>query len=71
MASAPTTRHHKVSKEFPQDSMFQQLVHRGNALYAHLTEDASHEAFAPHFTILRADTLPNRRIPFHFIKRVA
>ena len=55
----------------PQDSMFQQLLRGRDALYAHLTEDAFREAFAPHFTILREVTLPNRRILFHFTKRVA
>ena len=65
-----TTRNLILEWVPPQDSMFRQLVRGRDALYAHITEDAFREAFAPHFTIIRETTLPNRRILFHFTKRV-
>ena len=71
LCSTLTTRNLILEWVPPHDSMFQQLVRGRDALYAHLTEDAFREAFAPHFTILREVTLPNRRILFHFTKRVA
>jgi SAM-dependent methyltransferase len=71
LCSTLTTRNLILEWIPPQDSMFRQLVRGRDALYAHLTEDAFREAFAPHFTILREVTLPNRRILFHFTKRVA
>ena len=70
LCSTLTTRNLILEWVPPQDSMFQQLVRGRDALYAHITEDAFREAFAPHFTILREVTLPNRRILFHFTNRV-
>ena len=69
LCSTLTTRNLILEWVPPQDSMFQQLVRGRDALYAHITEDAFREAFAPHFTILREVTLPNRRILFHFTRR--
>ena len=65
-----TTQHLIIEWVPPQDSMFRQLVRGRDALYAHLTEDAFRQAFAPHFAIFREVTLPNGRILFHFTKRV-
>jgi SAM-dependent methyltransferase len=71
LCSTLTTRNLILEWVPPQDSMFKQLVRGRDALYAHLTEDAFRDAFAPHFTILREVTLPNGRILFHFTRRAA
>jgi SAM-dependent methyltransferase len=71
LCSTLTTRNLILEWVPPQDSMFKQLVRGRDALYAHLTENAFRDAFAPHFTILREVTLPNARILFHFTRRAA
>jgi SAM-dependent methyltransferase len=68
LCSNLTTRHLILEWVPPTDPMFQQLLRGREALYAHLTEAAFREAFAPHFSILREVTLPNRRILFLFTK---
>jgi SAM-dependent methyltransferase len=70
LCSTLTTEHLILEWVPPQDPMFRQLVRGRDALYAHLTENAFRQAFAPYFTVLRELTLPNGRILFHFSKRV-
>ena len=71
LCSNLTTQHLILEWVPPDDPKFQQLIRGRGALYTHITETAFRESFAAHFTIRHEITLPNRRILFHFTKRLA
>jgi SAM-dependent methyltransferase len=63
-----TTRHLILEWVPPTDPKFIEVLRGREAIYAHITEDAFRQAFAPYFTMERELTLRNSRILFHMCK---
>ena len=69
LTASLTTRHLILEWVPPTDPKFRELLRGRDDLYAHLTEHAFREAFAPHFTIESELLLANHRILLHFMRR--
>jgi SAM-dependent methyltransferase len=68
LCSHLTTAHLIVEWVPASDPKFHELVRGRESIYAHLTEQAFRQAFAPYFTILHQTALDNGRTLFHLLK---